>query len=256
MEADAHWTQALEAWPAQGEVEGFDHVAAWLEAAVAAEALWDPWRAGSLATQAVAHIDPRVDPLRAALAHRQLGMHLSTVDRRAFSAHIGRAARLIEEAHAPADAARILASHAVVLGDRLQLDRAEPIARRALELNIRGGTRVEPDALGVLGECRLGRSEHAAAIELLARAFELAMQLDDPRDYSLIQAGFRSCCALNSTGRWSVMLEHHDRYQERIRELGLSRLWGWWLHDSRVAALPAWTLARGRVGGGNHARRG
>jgi DNA-binding CsgD family transcriptional regulator len=237
-EADVQWALALEAWPDEHEVRGFDRPAALLEAALCADNLGDTRRAADLAAEAVARIDGRADPLRAALARRQLGMHLSTFDIRGYWAQVGRAARLVEAVDAPADAARILSSRAVVLRDRLQFERAELTARRALALNARSEIpSVEQEALGVLGWCRFGRSEHAAAIDLLARSFDLALQLDDPRDYTLINAGFGLCTGLNSVGRWTSILEVHDRYQARSDELGLSRLWGWWLHDCLVAAL-------------------
>ncbi len=226
-EADAHWTRVLEAWPAEGDVEGFDRPAALLRASVAAMFVGDPRRAASLAAQAVG----------AALAHWQLGVHLATIDRAAASVHHGRAARLIEAADAPAEAARVLARRALGLSERIQLDRARPMALRALELSVpKEIPTAEPEALAVLGWCHLGRSEHAAAVELMERSFDLAVQLRDPRG-SLILAGYGLCCALSSVGSWGTALRHHDRYQERIQELGASRSWILFLHDARITAL-------------------
>jgi len=101
-EADAHWTRALEAWPDEGEVEGFDHAAALLEAAEAAIFVGDQRRAGDLDTQALTYIDPRTDPLRAALGHWHLGGHVAMIDKRTSSVHLARAARLIDAAGARA----------------------------------------------------------------------------------------------------------------------------------------------------------
>ncbi len=236
-EADGHWTRALEAWPDESEVEGFDHPAAVLRASVVALFLADPRRAADLATQALGLIDPRTDPLRAGLAHWQLGDALSGFDRPRAFFHHARAARLIEAADAPAEAAQILARLAYGLGARMRLDRAETIALRALELNVRNeAPGAEPEALTVLGWCRLGRSEHGAAIALMARSFELAMQLDDPRGI-LIRAGYGMCAGLDSTGLWSQALQYHDRYEARMRELGVARSYSLMLHDCRVTAL-------------------
>ncbi len=235
-EADAHWTRALEAWPAPSEVEGFDHPAALLRAAEVAWALGDRGRAADLADQALERIDARTDPMRAALAHQQLGLTLNTVDARAADLHIAQAVRLVPAIDAPPAAAQVLVVRAAYLGWRLQLDRAVPIARRALELDPRHEfPMVEPAALGVLGATHLGRSQHGAAIELLTRVFELAEQVDDRR--IMVFAAHSLCTGLNSVGLWSLVLEYHDRYVARIRELGVVRLWGWWLHDARVTAL-------------------
>jgi len=235
-EADAHWTRALEAWPPEGEIEGFDHPAALLRAGEVAANLGHRGRGVDLATQAIAGIDPQADPMRAALAHRQLGLHLNTLDSRAASFHTAQAARLVPAVDAPPVAARVLVVRAADLGWRLQLGRAEPIARRALELDARHEfPEVEQVVLGVLGWCHLGRSEHAAAIELLTRLFELAEQVDERR--ILVYAGHGVCAGLNSTGLWSQALEYQDRYEARIAELGIGRLWGWWMHDARVVAL-------------------
>ena len=249
-EADVHWTRALEAWPAEGEVEGFDHPAALLEAGEVTSNLGHRGRGVDLASRAIELIDPRTDPMRAALAHQQLGLQLNTVDSHAASFNIAQAARLIPAVDAPPVAARVLVVRAVDLSWRLQLDRAEPIARRALELDARHEfAEVEPVALGVLGWCHLGRSEHAAAVEVMTRLFELAERVDGRR--VMVYAGHAVSAGLNSTGLWSQALQYLDRYEARMTELGVGRSWGWWMHDARAAAL----LGLGRwqeaeIGGG------
>ena len=241
-EAEAYWARALGAWPDEREVEGFDHPAALLRAADVARTLGDGrGRATDLATQALALIDRRQDPMRTALAHRQLGLTLGAVDARASGIHIAQAARLVPAGDAPSTAARILVVRAIFLADRMQFDRAESIARRALELDPRHEfPEVQPAALGVLGLRHHGRSEHAAAIELLTRLFELAEQVDDRS--VMVYAGYGLCAGLNSAGLWILALQYHDRYVARIGELGVGRSWGSATLESRVEAL----LALGR----------
>ena len=179
--------------------------------------------------------------MRAALAHRQLGLTLGAVDARASGIHIAQAARLVPAGDAPSMAARILVVRAIFLADRMQFDRAESIARRALELDPRHEfPEVQPAALGVLGLRHHGRSEHAAAIGLLTRLFELAEQVDDRS--VMVYAGYGLCAGLNSAGLWILALQYHDRYVARIGELGVGRSWGSATLESRVEAL----LALGR----------
>jgi DNA-binding CsgD family transcriptional regulator/tetratricopeptide (TPR) repeat protein len=240
-EADAHWTRALEAWPAEGEVEGFDQPAALLRAGEVAGLLGDLSRAVDLATQALERIDPRADPLRAARAHRALTWLLAPADREASALHIAQAARLIPVAEAPAEAAGIMAQRAFHLNVRLSLGRAEHVARRALDLARRyEAPDTEAQALVALGFCLYERSEHTSAIEVLERAFALAEQRGEARlgvFGLLVTVADTLCVTLNDVGHWQEALAYADRLATRFGGLGLGRYSGPWLMDYRTWSL-------------------
>lgn len=235
-EADAHWTRVLEAWPSDPGIEGFDGPSALVEAANVAAAVGDHRRAGQLASQALTMIDARADPMRAAEVHRRIIWYHLHTDWRSAVIHSGQAARLIPAVEASPGAARILADRAVVMALRLHIDRAEKIARRALDLaerHHRSDAKVQ--ALQALGNCMVGRSQHQAAIDVLTEAYELAHDIGDAE--GLMNAGLALGWSLNDAGLWNAALEHCDRVDGRIRELGLALRYGAEMVDHRLWAL-------------------
>jgi DNA-binding CsgD family transcriptional regulator len=238
VEADAQWARVLEAWPMDGPgtSEGFDIAAAKLEAASAAAALGDHRRAADLAERSLERIDATAEPLRAAEVHRRLMWYLLTLDWRAAFVHSARAVRLLPRGEPPPEAARILADHAALLAAGLHLERAEALARRALEIAERHH---RPDgemlALHALGNCIAGRSRHAEAIEVHRRAFALADRLGDAEGLMATHSGL--AWTLNDAGRYQELLELGDRFEARISELGLGRRYGWNHQYHRVVAL-------------------
>jgi DNA-binding CsgD family transcriptional regulator/tetratricopeptide (TPR) repeat protein len=235
-EADAHWTRVLEAWPGEPVLAGFDRPTALVEAANVAAAVGDHRRAGQLASQALTLIDARSDPMRAAEVHRRIIWYHLHIDWRSAVIHSGQAARLVPPGDPSPDVARILADRAVVMALRLHTDRAEPLARRALELAKRHHrSDAEMQALQALGNCLVSRSEHAAAIEVLTRAYELAHRLGEAE--GVMNTGLALGWTLNDSGLWEAALRHCDRVDDRIRELGLALRYGAEMADHRLRAL-------------------
>jgi DNA-binding CsgD family transcriptional regulator len=238
VEADAQWTRALEAWPVDGPgaIEGFDIATAILEAASAAAALGDYRRAADLAERSLDRIDATAEPLRAAEVHRRLMWYLVFLDWRAAFVHSARAVRLLPRGEPPPGAARILADHAGLLAQQLHLERAEALARRALEIAGRGN---RPDAemlaLHALGNCLASSSRHADAIEAHRRAFALADRLGDAE--GLMATGNGLSWSLIDAGRYQEALGLGDRFAARVSELGLGRRCGWDLVSHRVEVL-------------------
>ena len=137
-EALTHLTHAIELWervPDAEAITGVDRAELLVRAAAAAGNSAEFRRAVSLARQAVAEIDPVLDPLRVALAHERLGEHLyqqGAIDEGMDS--FRRAMELVPAEPPSALRARVVAGLARALSGARRYEEARKLCDEALAI--------------------------------------------------------------------------------------------------------------------------
>ena len=182
-EASSHLDRALELWdPADAPSLPVDHTELLVQAARAARFGGDRERSVDLVRQAIAELDPRADPGRAALLHARLGEYLYWDDEAALDCY-GRALELLP-AGSGTERARLLTAegHALMGLRRWPEARARCESALAIAREL-GDAREEAAARITLGLVLAFLGEHEAGEAHLRQALLLPAGERLPRAY-------------------------------------------------------------------------
>jgi tetratricopeptide (TPR) repeat protein len=183
-EAYRHYQRALQLWdqvPKPEEAARLDRVDLLARAADAAAFAGTVQQAAALLEAALRHIDPIVEPLRAAVLLARLGDHRRMAG--AEPAALGdyaKAEELLIGTPLSAERARVLAAHARALGAMRRLHEAIPRCEEAIRVARAAGDRTaEAHALDVLGGGMADLGELDRATKLLLEARQIAEEAGD-----------------------------------------------------------------------------
>jgi len=241
-EAQRHLERALELWaevPRAADLTGLDRVGLVERAAGAAFLAHEMPRAAELWREALAGVDPAVDPVRAGLLHERLGRSLwLTLDDAALDAY-REAVRLVPAEPPSAARATVLAGYAQIL---LLLPGSDAERRRAAEEaldNARqaGARREEGRALSRLG-CMVAAEDVEEGLAQLRAAQRIATELGDVDGLGWATSQLAYCNA--DAGRLEEALAADLEGAEASRRLGSI----WQFHLTGGAAWFAFLLGR------------
>jgi DNA-binding CsgD family transcriptional regulator len=241
-EAQRHLERALELWaevPRAADLTRLDRVGLVERAAGAAFLAHEMPRAAELWREALAGVDPAVDPVRAGLLHERLGRSLwLTLDDAALDAY-REAVRLVPAEPPSAARATVLAGYAQIL---LLLPGSDAERRRAAEEaldNARqaGARREEGRALSRLG-CMVAAEDVEEGLAQLRAAQRIATELGDVDGLGWATSQLAWCNA--DAGRLEEALAADLEGAEASRRLGSI----WQFHLTGGAAWFAFLLGR------------
>jgi DNA-binding CsgD family transcriptional regulator len=244
-EADRHYQRALELWERVTDPDrlaGLDQVELLVRAAEAAAQTGTTDHAIGLLEQALGHLDPTIDPVRAATLLRRLGGHRHTaLDHPAALAAYAEAERLLAAATPSAEQAAVLADYAHELEAIGRPRKAIPLLEEAIGVARLVGARAgEAFALTTLACCLDSPDEVERSITLHLEARRLAEELGDAEILIDTYANLGETLELAGRGQ-DALVDAREGYQ-RARQLGLEHAIG-----SYVASQLAWQLlAAGR----------
>ena len=195
-----------------------------------------------LGQQALASVDPEVDPARVAALHERQRWYLwEAGDRVAAAVAVAEAERLIPADPPSAGRARILAHHAGILMLSGRFAESVPIAEEAIAVaRFVGAPSDEALALGVLGWdlALLGRADDG--IERVRAGLAIADELGGVEGIAL--GATNLAVLLDRVGRTADALDVAAAGWERVRLLGVERTYGGLL--LAIAAKTAIALGR------------
>jgi DNA-binding CsgD family transcriptional regulator/tetratricopeptide (TPR) repeat protein len=239
-EAQRHYERALELWelvPESTQPAELDQVDLLARAAEAAAFTGDVQGALGLVGDALAKVDPAVEPVRAAVLLARLGNHLWVGgDEGGVLAALKRAERLLAGKPPSAERARVLAAHAYALLLSLRTEEARPRCEEAITVaRVVGARAEEARGLRVLAGClgNLGDEDRSIALGLEAR--RIAEEVGDAETvmgtYMVVNY------ALGMLGREREALEDAQQGYQRARELGVEHAMGSYVAVNVVSSL-------------------
>jgi len=244
-EAYRHYQRAFQLWeqvPEPEEAAHLDRVDLLARAADAAAFAGTVEQAVALLEEALQHIDPVVEPLRAAVLLARLGDHRRMAGaERDELADYEEAERLLADAPPTAERARVLAAHAQALMVLWRLHEAISRCEEAIRVARAAGDRIEEaHALDVLGGCVADLGQLDRAIGVLVEARRIAEEVGDAE--SIVRTYQNLSYALGLAGREQDALREAREGYQRAQQLGLEHA-----HGSILACHLAWRLlATGR----------
>ena len=225
-EALAAYEHALELWPTIEGPEtlaGFDEIELLRRAAEAANRAGLSDRALTLVRNAMALVDERVEPLRAAALNERLGRYTWVSGREGEApSYYQRAVELADGLPPSVERARALAGHAQILALNWLDAAAGKRAQEAIdEARRAGAVTVEAHALITMATVALARGDEAAALSALDEAARLIERGED--DENLARLSHNRVYHLLAMGRLEAAA--HAATQDRVamREIGLER---------------------------------
>jgi DNA-binding CsgD family transcriptional regulator/tetratricopeptide (TPR) repeat protein len=209
-EAGRQFERALELWervPGAAELAGRDHIAVLHHAADVANTLGEAARSVALVRQAIAEVDEREEPTRAAILHKELGFFLRFAGKGQESLDaFQRALDLLPPDAPPIERARVRDMYGKVLMLNARNAEAVEMAEHALDAARAAGDRgIESRALNTLGTVRGSRGDIDGGAELLKRSAELASEIGSLTDH--VPAVVNLGCVLDQNGRTAEALE-------------------------------------------------
>jgi DNA-binding CsgD family transcriptional regulator/tetratricopeptide (TPR) repeat protein len=240
-EAAHAFERAMELWdavPADDRPHGVDFTDVCYRASLAFIGSGELVRARDVIALAVERVDPKADPVRAAVLRERYARTLwLTGDLQTAVTTLDDAAALIEDLPPTPNTARVVASLAgiLVLGD--QTTRAIEVGERAAALAIAVGDRaIEAYVLAGLGVARVNHGDEARGLDELRTGLRLAHELrlngiDFHRAYSNLSSGLQIAGRLEESV--AVALEGVGWAKAR----GMWRLQGVFLEANAAAAL-------------------
>jgi DNA-binding NarL/FixJ family response regulator/tetratricopeptide (TPR) repeat protein len=185
VEARQHYERALELWdrvPDAEELAGFDHIRLLSLAASAANDANQATRALALVRQAISELDAGADPVRAAVAHEQLGRYLRHAGQGEQSwAAFDRAMELMPAEPPSPERAVLVERYAANLMLAGRFRRSVELAEEALADARRFGLRaLESRALNTLGMSRVQLGQVEGGLAQLHEAVEVADWVGQP----------------------------------------------------------------------------
>jgi tetratricopeptide (TPR) repeat protein len=193
-------------------------------------------RALGLVEEALAKVDPAVEPVQAAVLLARLGNHLWVgADEGGALAAFDRAERLLAGKPPSAERPRVLAAHAYALLLSLRTEEARPRCEEAITVARAVGARAEARGLRVLAGClgNLGDEDQAIVLGLEAR--RIAEEVGDAETvmgtYMVVNY------SLGMLGREREALEDAQQGYQRARELGVEHAMGSYVAVNVVSSL-------------------
>jgi DNA-binding CsgD family transcriptional regulator len=238
-EATTHYGRALELWELvvdPGRPGGLDRVDLLARAGDAVAFTGAVQRAVALLEDAVAQVDPAVEPVRAAELLARLGDHRRVAgDEAGALAACERAERLLAGKPPSAERARVLTAHAYVLHLSLRSKQAIPRCEEAIACAKAVGARAEEArALDLLGAC-LTHDDPDRAITLAVEARAISESMGDAEN--VVSTSLTVIGALRLAGRERDALEEAQHGYQRARPLGLERATGSFLANQLAFSL-------------------
>ena len=239
-EAQRHYERALQLWervPDPGQPAGLDQVDFLIRTADAAAFTGAVKRAVGLLEDALARVDPAIEPVRAAVLLARLGdrRHVAG-DEAGGLAAFEEAEQLLDGAPPSAERARVLAGHAYALGVSLRYKEAIPYFEEAIACARAVDARVEEGTLLrmlAIGRGMVGQPDRAIALALEAR--RIAEAIGDVEN--VIGTYVAVTLVLGWVGRDRDALEEAQQGYQRARELGLERATGSLVANSLAFSL-------------------
>ena len=226
-DAHRHFLRALDLWEAVPDgTAALDRVDVLVRAAETGVLIGEYAAAVALGEQALALVDPAVDPGRAAALHERQRWYLwEAGDHAAAAAAVEAAERLIPSDPPSAARARILAHHAGILMLNGRLAESIPYAEEGIAVARTVGSRGdEALALGVLGWdlALLGRVDEG--VGHVRAGLAIADELGGAEGIAL--GATNLAVLLDRVGRTTDALEVAREGWERVRVLGVERTYG------------------------------
>ena len=243
LEAYQHHLRALELRErVPGAANGAERVEILVRAAETAVLIGEYAAAVEIGRQAIASVDAKVDPARAAALHERQRWYLwEAGDRAAAAAALAEAARLIPDDPPSGARARILAHRAGILMSSGRFAESIPVAEEAIEVSrVVGSPADEALALGILGSdlALLGRVDEG--VERFQAGIAIAEELQSAEGIALGASNL--AVLLDRVGRPAEALEVAVAGWQRTRALGIERTYGGLL--LAIAAKAAIALGR------------
>jgi DNA-binding CsgD family transcriptional regulator/tetratricopeptide (TPR) repeat protein len=238
-DATSHYARALELWdrgPDPGRPSGLDRVDLLVRTGDAVAFAGAIQRAVELLEDALAQVDPAVEPVRAAQLLARLGDYRRVAgDEAGALAACEQAERLLVGRPPSAERARVLTAHAYVLNLSLRFKQAIPRCEEAIACARAAGARAEEArALDLLGAC-LGHDDPHRAIMLALEARAIAEDVEDAE--AVIDTYLTVNFTLRLAGRERDALQEAQQGYERARHLGLERATGSFLANKLALGL-------------------
>ncbi len=244
-EALVAYEHALELWPAVTNAEtlvGLDEVELLRRAAETANWAANSARALTLAEHALALVDPRAEPRRAAVLVERLGRYSWLLGREVDAlTYAERAVALAPEQPGTPERARALAGHALVECLMWLDDRASARAREAIAVaRDVGAVAVQAHALTTLAVAEGHRGDEREALAALDEAARLTRGTAD--DENIWRLWVNQAYVLFGLGRLEAAAAAVPQGRAVLRDLGLQRSAG--PHAATNEALPLVDLGR------------
>jgi DNA-binding CsgD family transcriptional regulator/tetratricopeptide (TPR) repeat protein len=244
-EALAAYENALELWPTLEAAEalaGMDEVELLRRAAEAAKLASAPARALTFVQHALALVDERDEPLRAAVLVERLGRYSWASGREDDAlSYYQRAVELAPEQPPSAERARALAGHAQIL---MLHWRDTAAARRALEAidaaRRAGAVAVEAHALSTLALAKGYQGDEAAALAAMEQSARLTERTDD--DENIWRLSVNRVYLLFGLGHLQEAAAIAPQGRAALRDVGLVPIAG--AHFATNESLPLVDLGR------------
>lgn len=236
--AGEHYERTLALWdraaPSTADVP-VERVDVAERGADAARAAGDQERALTLARQALAHLDPRVDAVRGGLLHARIGIQLKAIGLPGASEAFEQALRSV-----PVDPPS--PERASVLGDFTQTlmlagddDRAEVVGEEALEVaRAVGAAGIEAQVLSVLGTISSSRGDPEGSVARVRESVRIAEEVGDPEHRCRAYLNLAHVRWL--AGELADSLAAAEQGLGVALETGLEGSWGGWLRGNAAEA--------------------
>jgi DNA-binding CsgD family transcriptional regulator len=244
-EALAAYENALELWPTIENAEalaGVDEVELLRRAAEAAKLADAPARAVTLAQHALALVDERGEPLRAALLVERLGRYSWASGRESDAlSYYQRAVELSPERPASAERARALAGHAQILMLHWLDEAALQRALQAIDAARRAeAVAVEAHALSTLALAKGYQGDEPGALAAMEQSARLTERTRD--DENIWRLWVNRVYLLVGLGRLEEAAALAPQGRAELRDVGLVPIAG--AHFATNASLPLVDLGR------------
>jgi DNA-binding CsgD family transcriptional regulator len=228
-EAYRHYQRALQLWqqvPEPRAAAHLDRVDLLVRAADAAAFAGTVEQAVAPLEAALRHIDPAVEPLRAAVLLARLGDHRRMAGAEpAALADYAKAEELLVGTPLSAERARVLNAHARALMAMWRLDEAIPRCEEAIRVARAVGDGIEEaHALDVLGGCVADLGQLDRAIGLLLEARRIAEKSGDVE--GVVRTYSNLCYTLRLAGREQDALRNAREGYRRAQQFGLEHAHG------------------------------
>jgi DNA-binding CsgD family transcriptional regulator/tetratricopeptide (TPR) repeat protein len=240
-EAAHHLDRAIEIWervPDADERAGCDHLDLLRRAAVVHMLAGHFTQTKRLLLDALTHVDPQQDPVRAGLLHERLGRVRWDMDEDGALEHYEEAVRLVPAEPPSRERAFVLAAHGQILMLLGRLDQAIATCEQAIAVAEAAGERQpEGHARNSRGVSLASSGRADEGIADLHRALEIAQEMLDPDDVGRAYVNLTE--ALGRNARWDEAIRVGFEGLEVTRRLGIDRTYGIYLAGNLIAALEA-----------------
>jgi DNA-binding CsgD family transcriptional regulator/tetratricopeptide (TPR) repeat protein len=239
-EARRHFERALDLWDNVSDAEGLaglSRVELIGAAADSANGQGDPERASAHSRDALARLDPEVDPVATALTYERLGRFLWVLGKTgdAHEAH-ETAVELMKSEPPSAEHARVLAGQAQILMLSARFTESVAVAEQAIDMARKvDAKQVLGHAMNSLGVDKAYMDDPEKGIEYLREALGIAEAIDNYDDIG--RAYTNLCELLMIAGKFEEGLAEYENALEVDDRIGLSRGYGVWHRADLANAL-------------------